>query len=86
MKTPECNKLLKVKNESQAIGSFLDWLKGERELVLCKYDGEDDELNPTYLPDYTTIEHLLAEYFKINLNKVEQERGEILVSLRRKNK
>ncbi len=34
MKTPECDKLYKVKDESQTIGEFLDWLQEEHEIFL----------------------------------------------------
>lgn len=69
MKTPECDKLHKVKDESQNIGEFLDWLI---------------EYHNVSLPD--SIVDLLAEYFNIDLEKVEEEKRTILDELRRKQK
>lgn len=75
---PECKKMAAVKNESQAIGSFLDWLEGE-DLFICNLEKEE------YRPIHTTIEKLLAEYFEIDLDKVEEERRQILDELRSHN-
>lgn len=87
---PELDKLLAVKDESQKLGEFLDWLKGK--VVLCEWvDNEDDDTN-AYMPeilypvykyngDYGT-QRLLAEYFDIDLEKVEAERLEVIKSFR----
>ncbi len=73
--TPELNKMLAVKNESQEIGNFLEWL-GDNGVILAEYRGE--ELN-----SYSyTIEKLLAKYFGIDLVKADDEKRAILESLR----
>lgn len=74
---PECEKMAAVKNEFQAIGSFLDWLEGE-DLFICNLEKEE------YRPIHTAIEKLLAEYFEIDLDKVEKERCRMLNELRKK--
>ncbi len=74
--TPELDKMLAVKDKSQAIGEFLDWLQHDKNYVLAEY-GEKDRLYPLY----SSIETLLAEYFGIDLKKIEQERRAILKSL-----
>lgn len=74
---PECEKLLKVSHISQSIGEFIEWLLNERGYVLAEWN-ENDELFPVH-PD---IEKLLAEYFQIDLNKIENERRAILRALR----
>lgn len=33
--TPELDKMLKNKDESQAIGAFLDWLQTEKKVIFC---------------------------------------------------
>lgn len=66
MKTPECDKLHKIKDKAQSIGEFLDWLV---------------EYHYVSLPD--SIVELLAEYFDVNLEKVEEEKGAILEELRK---
>ena len=40
--TPELDKMLKVKDESQAIGRFLDWLVEERHIFLAEFHKHDD--------------------------------------------
>jgi hypothetical protein len=65
MKTTECDKLHAIKDQSQVIGEFLDWLEDEHEVFLPK-----------------SVTNLLAEYFDIDLEKVEQEKLAILEDLR----
>ena len=79
IKTSECDKMLKVASDSQKIGEFLEWLQNEREITLCEENG--DEFYPARIP----IERLLAEYFEIDLDKVEAERSAILGGLRAAN-
>ena len=77
MKTyPELEKLKEVSKTSQEIGEFLNWLP-EIGIYLCRYDEED-----YFYRSVVDFEKLLAEYFKIDLNKVEQEKREILEDIR----
>lgn len=96
VKTPECNKLIKVSEQSQTVGAFLSWLSDEKKLTVCEIHEHDDDdcygdksefrvcglTNGEYIPASLNIEKLLAEYFDIDLNKVEKERRKILESLR----
>jgi len=66
--TPELEKMRGVREESQKIGQFLDWLRGEGMQIV---DGDDEPL-------YLSIEQLLAKYFEIDLEKVEEERRALL--------
>lgn len=75
---PECEKLAAVSKESQPIGVFLEWLQGERGIVLAEYDDDEEDLVPVHI----RIENLLAEFFEIDLNKVEEERRALLESIR----
>jgi len=81
--TPECEKLHAVKDKSQAIGEFLDWLKNEKHYFIAErvvdFIHEDSDL----MPVWTSIEELLAEYFEIDLNKVEQEKRQLLNHIRK---
>ena len=74
--TPECEKLVAVADESHRMGEFLDWL--EQRYELCTRDGETDRLWPAFF----SKEGLLAEYFKIDLHKVEKERRALLNHMR----
>lgn len=75
---PEHEKLKKVHDESQAIGAFLDWLS-ENGHVICNLNEYDE-----YFPWYKSIEQILALYFDIDLNVLEQEKRDMLDSWREK--
>lgn len=102
----ELEKMESVKNQSQTIGEFLDWVfeKGwHLSRYLSKEEYESDEnvdiCEPIFkgLKPYRrhrlgegelisipiNIEKLLAEYFEIDLMKVEEERRELLSRLRK---
>jgi len=82
--TPECDKLSRVANKSQIIGEFLEWLTHERSMPieLCV---QGDSFTD-FVPCYITLTTLLAEYFGIDQNKVEQERRAILDMIRKQDK
>jgi hypothetical protein len=80
---PECEKMSKVKKQSQLVGEFLDWLVNEREIVLSEYhEGEGRNDEEVLMPISVKIEKLLAEFFEIDLNKVEQERRQMIEEIR----
>jgi hypothetical protein len=84
--TPELDKMKAVQDKSQAIGEFLEHL-GEKGLVICCYASRQDEEKTGYeegdlIPLHNSIEKNLADYFGIDLNKVEQERRALLDELR----
>lgn len=70
--TPELDRLAAIAEDSHKIGEFLDWLEGRR-LMIAEWDDTDHPV-----PAQTPKEHLLAEYFKIDLSKVEQEKRAFL--------
>mgnify|MGYP001566530051 CR=1 FL=1 len=78
MKYPECKKMRSVKEQSQTIGEFLDYLSGES-IVLAHYERSSDKL----VPIYQSIENLLADYFDIDLDKVEEEKRQMLDEMRK---
>lgn len=93
MNTPELDKMMAVKPQSQAIGEFLDWL-GQQGIELASrhhhteecYDDDNRTLcgcrDGQLLPYYGGgIESLLARYFEIDLRKVDDERRAILREL-----
>lgn len=74
---PECEKLVTVSEESNKIGDFLAWLSSTKEVFLAGWYGDE------FLPHDATlsnrgIQKLLAEYFDIDMKKVEQERSALL--------
>ncbi len=93
-KYPECEKLQSVSEESQRIGFFLEWLKNQYSLCVWQegrkdYFGDDPEdyiYSPEgYYPDRKSIEAILAEYFQIDMDKVNEEREQILRDIREEN-
>lgn len=73
--TPECDKLLAVSAKSQDLGEFLDWFLHFKGMTPSIWVGS--ELRPLKID----INQVLAEYFEIDLNKVESERRAILDQL-----
>lgn len=78
---PECEKLAAVSAESQKIGCFLDWLF-ENGMFIARYIKADGYRNEQAMPIDENIERLLARYFEIDLNKVENERRALIETLR----
>ena len=76
---PEHEKLKAVKDQTQMIGEFLTWLQTDRAISLTSHI-----LNQYGVTEkqYHNVESLLAEYFEIDLKKLELEKREMLYGLR----
>lgn len=81
---PEHEKLSAVRDESQAIGEFLDWLNHCRNYRLCSHS-EGYLGQAKWEPIYLTIEKVLAEYYKIDLSALEAEKQHMLDAIRTQN-
>ena len=91
---PECERLHEVAPESQKIGEFLEWLRGQKQIMLAQYHAHSKECRASdgdlacgyrrndLEPVRNPTEKILAEYFKIDLDKVENERRTLLDYLR----
>lgn len=79
VKYPECEKMSQVRPQSQAIGEFLEWLRYEKGWVLATVP---EEYEFTLVEASYSIEGLLAEFFGIDLDKVETERRQMLDEIR----
>lgn len=77
MPYPEHEKLNAVKDQSRAIGDFLEWLRSEKGIILASY-GNSNMNWPT--PDGTAKERLMAEYFEIELDELEAEKRVMLAA------
>lgn len=75
---PEHNKLHSIKDISQQIGYFIDWMIYEKQWAICEFRTKIDSYEPIYL----SIEKILAEYFEIDSNKLEAEKLLMLDKLR----
>jgi len=79
---PEHDKLDKIHDKSQAIGEFLEWLQGEKDVVLAEYHEHAMGRKDVLLPIHAHIETLLGEFFEIDLEKLENEKLNMLEQLR----
>lgn len=78
---PECEKLVKVSEESNKIGGFLEWLTGEEGAYICKWEEKYESFYTIYTGN-NGINQVLAKYYNIDLDKVEQERRALLEWIR----
>lgn len=83
MNYPEHEKLRAIKGQSQSIGSFLDWLEEGGyskigKIHLACYDNHGDLCDV-----YASVQDLLAAYFGIDRQKLEQEKLAMLDELRK---
>lgn len=79
---PECDKALAVQKESQKIEEFIEWLEKQNLCICEKSDSNDAFLDDFYYITDKNTKQLLAEYFDIDLEKVEKEKWKILKQLR----
>lgn len=80
--TPNLDKMLSVKPDSQTIGQFLEWI-GEQGWEICEWcEGEKRGDEDVLLPLHMSIEKMLALYFDVNLQACEAEREAVLKNLR----
>ncbi len=78
---PECDKMIGVQDQSDTLTSFVDWLN-ENGYTICTLEKTDGYPREQYIPHRETYEKLFAEYFNIDLNKVEKERRALLEAIR----
>lgn len=83
-KWPEHEKLMKVKDKSQMIGDFLEWL-GEQSFEISEYEECEDCGCEHLFPIRKNREQLLAEYFGIDLKVLEDEKQQMLDEVRKQN-
>lgn len=92
---PEHEKLQAISDKSQTIYDFLEWVMAERGLSLGEWVPDDSGWNGRVLRDPETREalqrfmpatrsrrELLAAFFDIDLNKIEDEKRAMLDELR----
>lgn len=91
---PECDKLLAVRDKSQSVGEFIEWLSTEKQIFLAEWrplkefkPGEREhrvahgrEVD-RLVGIAQPIERLLAEFFEIDMEQVETERRQMLADI-----
>jgi hypothetical protein len=82
MNYPQHEKLAKIKEKSQTIGEFLEWLQIRKKIVLCKSTGDFHTTEyELYTPANINTQTILSEFFEIDLNKLEKEKIQMLKDL-----
>ena len=74
MESPECEKMVAVQERSRELSNFVDWLR-EKGYEICI---ENESENRPYDRLRKSNEQLFADYFSIDLKKVEEERRALL--------
>lgn len=78
---PETERMVAVSERSQPIGEFLEWLGLQQGYLLARFaDDEEGEL----IAEPMRIERLLAQYFGIDLDRMDRERHRLLVWMNKK--
>ena len=80
---PEHDKLDGIRDKTQFMGEFLSWLTSERGYVLCESYQNPEDNYVRYLPAHYNLTELLAGFFEIDLNKLEEEKLQILAKMRK---
>ena len=83
-KYPEHVKLQAISEDSQKIGNFIEWLR-ERGAQICTLDEADDAYWPglqVHDRIVNSIQDILATYFDIDPEKIEEEKRTILEEMR----
>ncbi len=76
--TPNLDKMLEIKNESQAQGEFLEWLQAEKGIVLCRYvPNHEFPVHASFV-----LNRVLAEYHGIDYDGMEREKRALLEYIR----
>ena len=94
---PELQKQHKIIEKAQSCGAFLDSVLSDGR-VLCERHTHTDDCwsidgqygicgytDDSYIPVHVNIEKLLAKFFDIDTNKIEQEKEQMLDEMRRIN-
>lgn len=87
--TPELDKMLACKEQSQVQGALLEWLSEQGIQLAKQHEHSDACRNESkynncglregdLIPVYDSIEKILARYHEIDLSKCEKERRAIL--------
>jgi hypothetical protein len=74
---PELARMVAVKDASQKIGEFIDWL-GENGMEICRRERPRGWSEDRMVPVTTSTETLLAQFFEIDLDRAEHEKLDIL--------
>jgi len=78
---PECDKMIAVQDNSLVLTGFVDWLS-EKGYAICTLEETPGYPKEQWISIRQSYEELFADYFGIDLKKVESERQTLLKSIR----
>lgn len=81
----EHEKLKPVQPFSQKIHEFIEWLGETHKIELCEHFDAGPGGDPQLFPVHKTTTQLVAEFFEIDLKKLEDEKQVMLEGLRNRN-
>lgn len=83
---PEHEKLAKISDKSQLVGEFLEEWCTTKGYTLCEWlDDADFSAVGGYFPVRKRTDAILADYFGIDLDKIEAEKRQMLDVMRKVN-
>jgi len=86
MSYPEHEKLKEIQPKSQAIHEFLLEFLQDKGIFLANYMlDEDGEKTDIIVPVYKNLSELVAEFYEIDLNVIENEKRAMLDEIRKAN-
>lgn len=78
---PEHEKMQKVQHHSQAAGEFIEWLE-ENDHFIVEWVCSEEHLGGGFFREPRPLESLLARWLGIDLDKIEQEKRDMLAKIR----
>lgn len=81
IKTPECDKIVAVREKSLELGSFVDWL-GANGFAICSSEETPGYPKEQWVSIRQSYEQLFGDYFGIDNKKAEEERQALLAEIR----
>lgn len=81
---PEHEKLMEVKDKSGEIGTFVEWVEDSTGYKICKkYEFESYGVWPPACTGELFISKLLAKFYGIDLEKLEEEKRKMMEAVDR---
>jgi hypothetical protein len=81
VKTPECDKMLAVRPQSETLSSFVDWLEANG-YAICTLEKTGGYPKEQWVPHRESYEEIFGNYFGIDIKVMEREKLAILNEFR----
>ena len=81
LELPEHDKLKALNGANQTVGEFLEWLEMHGYAICRDRNEHRPDLDCKYWPTHKRRDQLIADFFEIDSDKLEQEKRAILEAL-----